>query len=64
MEFGREFFPGKKLKKDLEIVGGHNGAPRHEMPRGHPPVVQHSRYLLQSFRANGDVSLILSNPPR
>ena len=39
----------------------HNVAPHLEMPRDHPPVVQHSRYQLQSWRANGDVSLILSN---
>ena len=33
------------------------------MPSDHPRVIQHSRYQLQSWRANGDVSLILSNSP-
>ena len=63
MEFGSEFRPGKKLHSVPEIVEDHNGAPRLEMPRDHPRVVQHSRYLMQSWRANGDVSLILSNSP-
>ncbi|XP_073231632.1 uncharacterized protein [Porites lutea] len=63
MEFGSEFCPGKKIHGSLEIVEDNNGAPRLEMPRDHPRVVQHSRYQLQSWRANGDVSLILSNSP-
>ena len=63
MEFGSEFRPGKKVHSNPEIVEDHNGAPRLEMPRDHPHVVQHSRYQLQSWRANGDVSLILSNSP-
>ena len=63
MEFGSEFCPGKKIHDSPEIVEDHNGAPRLEMPRDHPRVVQHSRYQLQSWRANGDVSLILSNSP-
>ena len=63
MEFGSDFCPGKKLWNDPEIVVDHNGAPRLEMPRDHPRVVQHSRYQLQSWRANGDVSLILSYSP-
>ena len=33
------------------------------MPRDDPRVVQHSGYQLQLWRANGDVSLILSNSP-
>ena len=33
------------------------------MQRDHPRIVQHSRYQIQSWRANGDVSLILSNSP-
>ncbi|KAL9956688.1 hypothetical protein ACROYT_G038207 [Oculina patagonica] len=61
MEFGSEFHPGKKLRNAPEIVNDHNGAPRLEMPRDHRRVVQHSRYQLQSWRANGDISLILSN---
>ena len=63
MEFGSEFSPGKKLRNDPEIVGDHNGAPRLEMPRDHPRVVQRSRYQMQFWRANGDASLILSNSP-
>ena len=63
MEFGSEFHPDKKVHSNPEIVEDHNGAPRLEMPRDHPRVVQHSRYQLQSWRANGDVSLILSNSP-
>ena len=63
MEFGSEFHPGKKVHSNAEIVEDHNGAPCLEMPRDHPRVVQHSRYQLQSWRANGNVSLILSNSP-
>ena len=63
MEFGSEFHPGKKLRSGPEIVEDHNGATCLEMPRDHPRVVQHSRYQIQSWRANGDVSLILSNSP-
>ena len=63
IEFGSEFRPGKKIHSNPEIVEDHNGAPRLEMPHDHPRVVQHSRYQLHSWRANGDVSLILSNSP-
>ena len=63
MEFGSKFCPGKKLRNDSEIVEDHNGAPRLEMPRYHACVVPHFRYQIQSWRANGDVSLILSNSP-
>ena len=31
------------------------------MPHDHPHVIHHSSYQLQSWRANGDVSLVLSN---
>jgi len=54
---------GKKLCNGPEIVEDHNGAPCLEMPRVHPRVVQQSRYQIQSWRANEDVSLILSNSP-
>ena len=63
MEFGSEFQPGKKLRNAPDVVEDHNGAPRLEMPRDHPRVVQHSRYQVQSWRANGDVSVILSSSP-
>ena len=46
MEFGSEFRQGKKLHSVPEIVEDHNGAPRLEMPRDHPRVVQHSRYQM------------------
>ncbi|CAH3153590.1 unnamed protein product [Porites lobata] len=55
MEFGSEFHPGKKVHSNPEIVEDHNGAPRLEMPRDHPRVVQHSRYQLQS---NGNVPVV------
>ena len=64
MEFGSEFHPGKKVRNSPEIVEDQNRAPHVEMPRDHPRLVQHSRYQLQSRRANGDVSLILSNSPQ
>ena len=63
MEFGSEFRSGKKLQSGPEVVEDHNGAARLEMSRDHPCLVQHSRYQLESWRANGDVSLILSNSP-
>ena len=63
MEFGSHFHAGKKLRNSPEIVEDHNGAPRLEMPRDYPRLVQHSRYQLQSWRVNGDVSLILPNSP-
>ena len=63
MESGSHFHAGKKLRNSPEIVEDHNGAPRLEMPRDYPRLVQHSRYQLQSWRVNGDVSLILPNSP-
>lgn len=63
MEFGSEFHRGKDLRESPEIVKDSNGASRLELTRDHPRVVQHSRYQLQAWRANGDVSLILSNSP-
>lgn len=63
MEFGSEFNQAKELHDIVEIVNDRNGAPRLELPCDHIHVVQHSRYQLQSWRANGDVSLIVSNSP-
>ena len=63
MEFGNKFCPGKKLHNGPEIVGDHYGARQLEMPHDHPCMVQHSRCQIQSWRANGDVSLILSSSP-
>ena len=51
------------MHSNPEIEEDHNRATRLEMPRVHPRVVQHSRYQLQSWRASGDVSLLLSNSP-
>ena len=58
MEFGGEFRPGKKVQNCTEIVEDHNKAPRLEMPRGHR-LVQHSCYQLQSWRADGDVVVVV-----
>ena len=63
MEFGSEFHRGKEPRESPAIVKDHNGASRLELSRDHPRVVQHSRYQLQAWRANGDVSLIISNSP-
>ena len=63
MEFGSDFCPGKKVRIGPEIMEDHNGAPRLEMARDHPRMVQHSLYQMQSWRANGNTSLILSNSP-
>ncbi|XP_053405155.1 uncharacterized protein LOC123560749 [Mercenaria mercenaria] len=40
-----------------------NGSLRIEMTRDHPMLVQHSRYHTQGWRANGDISLVLSKSP-
>lgn len=42
------------------IVKDKNSSLRLEMPRDHPVLVQHSKYHTQGWRANGDISLILS----
>lgn len=42
------------------IVKDKNSSLRLEMPRDHPVLVQHSQYHTQGWRANGDISLILS----
>jgi hypothetical protein len=60
MEFCTSLNPGKPLRENQEIVRDRNGSPRLEMPRDHPSLIQHSQYHTQAWRANGDVSLILS----
>ena len=60
MEFGTETSPGKELRETPAIVHDKNGCLRLEMVRDHPMLVQHSRFHTQGWRANGDVSLILS----
>ena len=60
MEFGTEREPGKPLREIPAIVNDKNGCLRLEMKRDHPRMVQHSRIHTQAWRANGDISLILS----
>lgn len=52
-------FP-KQLRSQPAIVKDRNGSLRQEMERDHPVLVQHSRFHTQGWRANGDISLILS----
>jgi hypothetical protein len=66
MEFGSESSPGKQLREIPAIVTNRNatnGSMRLEMARDHPMLVQHSRFHTQGWRANGDISLILSKSP-
>ncbi|XP_048590508.1 uncharacterized protein LOC5504101 [Nematostella vectensis] len=63
MEFGSEYQRGKPKREEQDIVADRKGADRLEMARDHPRVVHHSRYNLQSLRANCDLSVILSNSP-
>ena len=60
MEFGSENNPGKELRDNPSIVLDKNRNERLEMARDHPLLVQHSRYHTQGWRANGDISIILS----
>ncbi|KAH3778534.1 hypothetical protein DPMN_179999 [Dreissena polymorpha] len=60
MEFGSENMQGKAIRDSPAIVKDKNGSLRLEMKRDHPFLVQHSQYHTQAWRANGDISLILS----
>ena len=60
MEFGTESSPCKQLRKTPAIVKDKNGSLRLEMARDHSMLVQHSRFHSQGWRANGDISLIVS----
>ena len=60
MEFGTLSSPGKPLRDIPALVKDRNGSLRLEMSRDHPTLVQNSRYHTQGWRANGDISLILS----
>jgi hypothetical protein len=60
MEFGDTSSPGKPTRASPALVKDKNGLLRLEMERDHPLLVQHSRYHTQGWRANGDISLILS----
>jgi hypothetical protein len=42
------------------LVKDKNGSLRLEISKDHPSLVQHSRFHTQGWRANGDVSLIIS----
>ena len=60
MEFGSTESPGRILRDAPCLVKDKNGSLRLEMERDHPMLVQHSQYHTQAWRANGDISLILS----
>jgi len=60
LEFGSESKPGKPIRDIPAIVKDKNGSLRLEMARDHPMLVQHSRFHTQGWRANGDISLIVS----
>ena len=61
MEFGSESKPGKEIKSCPALVKDKNGCLRLEMERDHPMMVQHSQIHTQGWRANGDMSIILSD---
>ena len=63
MEFGSEQNPGKEIRSMPSIQRDKNGSLRLEMSRDHPMLVQHSQHHTQGWRANGDISLILSKSP-
>ena len=63
MEFGTDKNPGKEIRDTPTIQRDKNGSLRLEMERDHPMLVQHSQYHTQGWRANGDISLILSQSP-
>ena len=60
LEFGSTSSPGKPLRNSPAIVKDKNSCLRLEMARDHPALVQHSRYHTQGWRANGDISIIVS----
>ena len=60
MEFGKTSAQGKKIQSYPSLVKDRNGSLSLEMARDHPMLVQHSRFHTQGWRANGDISLILS----
>ena len=60
LEFGTQKEPGKQLRDAPAIVLDKNKCMRLEMPRDHPMLVQHSRHHTQGWRANGDISIIIS----
>jgi hypothetical protein len=60
MEIGTELSPGKEIRETPALVKDQNGSLRLEMSRDHPSRVQHFRFHTQAWRANGNVSLIIS----
>lgn len=53
--------PGHPLHDNPEIKVDHRRTQRLYMPRNHPRLNQTSRHLLQSWRANCDVQLLVYN---
>ena len=51
---------GKIIRSAPQIVTDRNKCLRLEMERDHHMLVQHSRHHTQGWRANGDISIILS----
>ena len=64
MTYGKFDTPKKQLHEEPRIVRDKRGFKTLEMPRNHPRVVQSSTDILQSWRANCDIQIILhdSNP--
>jgi hypothetical protein len=60
MEFGSASKPGKQLRSTPALIKDRNGSLRLEMARDNPVLVQHSQFHTQAWRANGDISLIIS----
>ncbi|WAR05710.1 LOW QUALITY PROTEIN: hypothetical protein MAR_021079 [Mya arenaria] len=60
MEFGTETNPGKPLRNSPDLEKDKNGCLRLELKRDHPLLVQHSRIHTRGWRANGDISLIIT----
>ena len=60
LEFGRQKYPDKSIRQEPAIVHAKSGSTVLEMKRDHPRAVQHSSTQTQAWRANGDISLIMS----
>ena len=53
--------PGYRLRDSLCIIHDPRGYMKLELPRNHPRIVQTSIFLLQGWRANVDIQLLLYN---
>ena len=51
--------PGLPLRSESELVRGLQGFDRLDLPRNHRRIVASSRYLLQGWRANCDIQVLL-----